>query len=128
LSNYYITNKELSVELVNYREEGVISEELGEMIISIATNYSNKGSFSSYSWKRDMISEAVFTCVKYIHNIDPEKNPFSYITTVCHNAFVNYIRKQKKHSKIKDSCYNNIDKLTDKENYMEKSINYEDLK
>ena len=131
-SSYYVKNKDLLVEIKDYNDNGVMSEELGKMILTIATNYSDKGSFSGYSWKRDMIADAVFTCVKYIHNFDPDKqkhpNPFAYITTICHNAFVNYIRKQKKHSKIKDVCYNKMAMLVENENYVQKGINYESLK
>jgi len=131
-SNHYVKNKDLLVEIDKYKTTGKISEELGRMITAIASNYSDKGSFSGYSWKRDMICDAVFTCVKYIHNFDPDKqkhpNPFAYITTICHNAFVNYIRKQNKHSKIKDICYNRVSVLIENDSYMEKGINYENLK
>ena len=63
-----------------------------------------------------MIGEAVLTCVKYMHNFDVNKegaNPFAYFSKIIHNAFLNFIAKQKKHSNIKDVCYKNIDFLTD---------------
>ena len=106
---YYVRNKDLLPKVIEYKESGVISEELGKMVMQIATNYSNKGSFASYTWKEDMVSEAILTCFKYMHNFDPTKqkqpNPFAYFTTIIHNAFINYIRKQNKHSDIKDICF-----------------------
>lgn len=110
IKNKYVTNKDLLPYIFKYRETGVVSEELGGMILKIAHNFANKGSFYNYTYKDDMISEAVYTCLRYIHNFDPirfeKPNPFAYFTSVTKNAFLNYIHRQKKHSKIKDYCYN----------------------
>lgn len=111
----YVDNEKLLTEVKRYIDTGHKSEKLGEMIFLIATKYSEKGSFAGYSWKDDMISEAVLTCMKYMHNFDVEKkdaNPFAYFSKVIHNAFLNFIAKQKKHSNIKDICYKNMDSLT----------------
>jgi hypothetical protein len=128
---YYINNDDMIKEVEKYSETGVISEELGEMFIHIATNFANKGNFSGYSWKSDMIGEAVYTCVRYVHNFDIKKqdkpNPFAYFSQICYHSFINYIKKQKKHSNIKDVCYNNAGML-ENEFYIKKSINYEILK
>lgn len=129
---YYIRNKDLLHELKKYKESGVIEEKLGLMIRQIAINYSNRGNFASYTWKEDMVSDAILICFKYMNNFDPEKqknpNPFSYFTTIIHNAFVNYIKKQKKHSDIKDICYKQC-YLIDEENslyhYAIKGIDYQ---
>ena len=143
-AKFYVRNKDLIPHIYAYRrtleidEEGKvvegsghISEELGEMLLTIARNYSNKGSFSNYTWKDDMVAEAVFTCVKYLHNFDPFKqkrpNPFAYFTTIVHRSFLNYIKKQKKHSEIKDICYKNAEILNNPE-YIAKGIDYQVLK
>lgn len=104
---HYVRNADLIPEIEKYNETGVISEELGGMLLLIAKNLSNKGNFINYTWKDDMIQEAALTCCKYLKNFNLEKskNPFAYITTICHHAFVNYINKQKKHSGIKDECF-----------------------
>jgi DNA-directed RNA polymerase specialized sigma24 family protein len=108
-SKNYVSNKNLIEEIKIFKETERMTEELGRMIISIATNYANKGSFIGYTWKADMISEAVLTCVKYLKNFDPTKyanpNPFAYITTIVHHAFISFIKKQNKHSAIKDVLY-----------------------
>ena len=108
----YINNESLLKELKIYFDEGIQTEELGRMFLLLAKKYSDRGSFSGYSWKDDMVCEAVYTCLKYMHNFDVEKeapNPFAYFSRIIHNSFLTYIRKQKTHSKIKDICYKNID-------------------
>ena len=104
----YVDKDKLLDEIILYKETGIKTEELGRMILLIATRYSERGNFSGYTWKEDMISEAVLTCLRYLHNFDENKeksNAFAYISIIIHRAFLNYISKQKKHSKIKDECY-----------------------
>jgi DNA-directed RNA polymerase specialized sigma24 family protein len=111
----YINNESLLKEIKSFSETGIQSEELGRMLLLLAKRYSDRGSFSGYSWKDDMICEAVLTCLKYMHNFDvniDSPNPFAYFSRIIHNSFLNYISKQKKHSQIKDICYKNIDFIT----------------
>jgi hypothetical protein len=128
----YIDNEELLEEIKKFKKTKKYSERLGEMILLIANNYSTLGSFNGYTWKDDMVGEAVLTCLKYLHNFDPDKqikpNPFAYIGTIVHRSFVNYIKKQKKHKYIKDYCYNNCYLLEDSEYFYIKSINYEKMR
>lgn len=104
----YIKNKELTKELELFNKTGKPSEKLGKMFLLIATNLSQKPNFSGYTFKDDMIGEAVMTCVRYGHNFDPNRktSAFSYITQICWMAFLTQIKKSKKHSKIKDVCVN----------------------
>ena len=111
----YINNEKLLKEITIYIKTEVQTEELGRMLLLLAKKYSDKGSFAGYSWKDDMICEAVLTCLRYMHNFDitvDKPNPFAYFSRIIHNSFLNYISKQKKHSKIKDICYKNIDFIT----------------
>jgi len=134
----YVTNKDLIPEIEKYKKQwddekktiiGKPSEELGRMILMIATKYAEKGNFTNYTWKDDMIGDAVFTCLKYIKNFDIEKsqNPFAYITTICRHAFINYIKKQQKHREIKDTCHKRYEILFDGPVYICKAINYQRL-
>lgn len=106
--NYYVTNEELLPELKKFNQTGIMSEELGLMVLKIASGLANKGNFSNYTWKEDMINEGILAFLKFGRSFDPEisKNAFAYISMACYRAFVAYIKKQKKHSQIKDSCYN----------------------
>lgn len=134
----YIKNKNLLEELRIYKETGERTEELGRMILLLAQRYSDRGSFAGYSWKDDMICEAVLTCIKYMHNFDVDidnPNPFGYFSRIIHNSFLNYIKKQKIHSKIKDICYKNLDLITpdsieddDRKHFDIYSINYQQIR
>ena len=111
----YVNNGRLLEEVRVYKDTGIRTEALGSMLLLIASRYAEKGSFAGYSWKDDMICEAVLTCIKYMHNFDVDKegaNPFAYFSKVVHNSFLNFISKQKKHSNIKDVCYKNMEVLT----------------
>jgi DNA-directed RNA polymerase specialized sigma24 family protein len=124
---YYVRNKDLIPEIQKFNESDQISEELGRMLLLIAKNLSNKANFINYTWKEDMVQEAVLTCCKYLKNFDLEKskNPFAYITTICSHAFVNYINKQKRHSDIKDTLFHNRQDLEDGYGlYQTKAIDY----
>ena len=126
----YVNNKDLLKEFIKYRESGIIGEALGGMYLLIARNMANKSSFIGYTWREEMISEAVLTCCKYCKNFDPAKsnNPFGYISMVCKNAFLNYIKKQNRHGDIKKSLYDNKNLVDEDTFFTYSSINYEDLK
>ena len=127
---HYVNNKEMLEEFRKYKKTGVISNELGEMFVKIAQNLSNKANFIGYSWKEEMVGEAVLTCIKYSHNFDPEKstNPFGYISRYCYNAFIEYIKKQKRHSKTKQTLYDNKEMVNHDIFYAYKSIDYTNLR
>jgi len=136
--NYYIDKGEMLLELVAYRKlmsendiRPKMPDKLGRMFYDIAKNLSNKGAFTNYTWKRDMISEAVYTCIRYVDKFDTDRDnpqPFSYFTTICYRSFLNYIKKQNRHSTIKDECFNNWKLLMEDKHYTEKAIDYEILK
>lgn len=127
---YYVKNSELLEEVVEFKESGIVSENLGKMLISIAESYASKGSYVGYTWISDMVSEAVLTCIKYLNNFDLNKssNAFAYITQICKNSFKAFIKKQHTHSEIKDICYKSYEKFNESQSaYSTKSINYEDI-
>jgi DNA-directed RNA polymerase specialized sigma24 family protein len=132
-SIHYISNSDLLEEIIKFKKEGVMSEELGGMLLKIATQYSSKSNFSGYTWKQDMVSESVLTCVKYLKNFKPEKstNAFAYVTQIIGNSFKLYITQQKTHSKIKDICYKGFELYQEEErdviHYTQKSLNYETI-
>jgi len=107
--NHYINNKEFSAAMTDWvkefkeckesnKETPQITDYCAECFFAIATRYARKPKFSNYAYKDDMISEAVQTCIRYAHNFDGTKtkypNAFSYFTQYCHNAFLQYIKKE----------------------------------
>lgn len=113
MSKYYVTNDELIKEIDKFKENGEASEEFGKMLLDIANGLSSKGNFKNYTYKDEMVGEAVQTCIRYGRNYNTEvsKNAFAYLTKICYQSFVGYIKKQGKHSKIKDECYQQDDVL-----------------
>lgn len=119
--NYYVKNSELLEEIKKYKttckydpvtgkyikNSAVMHDKLGRMILKIATGLGSKANFAGYTWREDMVAEAILTVIKYLHNFNPEKsnNPFAYITEVCARSFWMYIKTQKKHSHIKQELW-----------------------
>lgn len=71
-----------------------INEFIGECIYKIAYHLATRYNFSRYTFKEEMICDGIISCVKYIHNFDPDrfKNPFGYITKIIFSAFVRRIK------------------------------------
>lgn len=129
----YITNKQLMPEMIKFKETGVMSEELGGMILEIAMKITYKGCFSGYhgGWKVDMIGESLVNIMKYLHNFNPnhpKANAFAYISQCIHNAFKNSIKKNQRHSQLKDDLFNCRFELYEETGYTLKAIDYESLK
>ena len=103
---YYVNNKEFSVALRSFYESGDddIGEQLGTYIYKIATGLSYAPNFINYTYKEDMIGDAVYKMLLAIKNkkfdINSEYNPFSYFTTIAFHAFINRIKKEKKQREI----------------------------
>ena len=110
----YIDNKEFLKEMVSYRKsvkkaerEGLpkprIPEYVGKCFMQIAENLSHKPNFLSYTFRDEMISDAVENCVMYIDNFNPakSKNPFAYFTQIVYYAFLRRIQREKKQLYVK---------------------------
>lgn len=105
-SNLYIDKNEMIVEILKYHASGVISEVLGEMFMRLAIRYTSKYNFSGYTYRDDMIAEAVFRMVEQIDKFDvnhPTQNPFAYFTTVAHRQILTVLNKEEKYRDLKDS-------------------------
>jgi len=111
-TNNYIDNKKFFEALMEYKlakevappeDQPQIPEYIGECLLAIARKFSNLGSFKSYSYREELISDAVENCLLYLHNFNPEKstNPFAYFTQITKWAFFRRIAKEKKQTYIK---------------------------
>lgn len=99
----YVNNEELYKEIVAYLEKlktkpgARIPESLGKKILLISNGVAHNYRFIRYGFREDLIYEGVFDICRYIRNYDPEKtNPHAYFTTICFNAFLRRIAKEKK--------------------------------
>jgi|TARA_R100000152_G_C6781343_1_gene215670 hypothetical protein len=104
---HYVNSKEFKAAIAEYYKTGVCADELGEMITKIANGLSYAPNFINYSYKDEMVGDAVvkmFTALfnkKFDINAVDSKgnkyNPFSYFTTIAFHAFINRIKKEKRH-------------------------------
>lgn len=111
---HYVNNKDFTaavgawaIEARAARAEGTppppMPDYPAECFHKIAKKYSSRPNFSGYTFKDDMIAEAVYLCLRYAHNFNLEKsnNAFSYFTQYAHNAFLQFISKEKKFATFK---------------------------
>ncbi len=80
-----------------------IPEYVGECFIKIANNLSHKPNFLSYTFRDEMISDAIENSTIYAANFDPKKssNPFAYFTQIAYYAFLRRIQREKKQLYVK---------------------------
>lgn len=98
-----VNNGELKTELMEFIKTGIASERLGQIFIDLVDNYATKASFSGYTFLEEMKSRAIFFLLKYSKSFKPEKssNAFAYCTEIVKNAFIQVIKKEKKHAETK---------------------------
>jgi len=98
---YYIEPKVFKASLKKYYDSDILTDDLAENIKKIAYGLSYNSNFINYTYKDDMIGDALvkmYAALKYKkYKFESNSNPFSYFTTIAFNAFVNRIKKEKKH-------------------------------
>ena len=122
----YISNKKFYTEYCTWKEEcsqaisegrgaPVASRYLGDCLIQICTNLAYRGNFVGYSFRSEMIGDAIEACLRSLEKFDEKKytNPFSYFTQIAFNAMIRRIKKEKRQHNIKielikDNIYEGI--------------------
>jgi len=106
-SVHYVSGKVLLQQIRDYYEmdESVtIPNDLGENVYKIAKGLSFAPNFINYSYKDDMIGDAIVKMFSALQQhkfkVDSGYNPFSYFTTIAYHAFINRIKKEKKHREV----------------------------
>jgi DNA-directed RNA polymerase specialized sigma24 family protein len=97
--NYYVNPKEFGELIQKFYNTDVLSDELVLMASKIAYRLAYRPNFINYTYRDDMIGDAVIKIVAALQNkkFNHEKgNPFSYFTKIAINAFRNRIKKEKK--------------------------------
>jgi hypothetical protein len=128
--NHYVNNADFLKALVQYKKdcrkakrEGTnkpkIPNYVGKCLMLIAENLSHKPNFISYSFRDEMISDAIENCVMYFDNFDPKKskNPFAYFTQIIYFAFIRRIHKEKKQLYVKYKSTEHIGVLDEYEQF-----------
>ena len=103
-AKYYITNGKMLPEVIKSKAQGVLTNELAKMLMMLTRKYAQRPCFSGYTYKEDMISEALANLCQNALKFNPEKssNPFAYYTTCINSSFLQFLNVEKKHRRIRD--------------------------
>lgn len=132
---HYVDGHELFNQMIKYKEqlkthkenkiEGKlkIPDTIGKAILQIAQRLSSKPNFASYTYREEMISDAIENCLMYLDNFDPEKskNPFAYFTQITYYAFLRRIMKEKKQTYVKMRAFQNLDQKGEFSHWVKKN-------
>ena len=116
---HYVNNREFSEAVVEYCTEAQKSKSEGDLLpvvpdyiascfLKIAEGLSHKANFVRYTYREEMVMDAVENCLKAIENYNIEAatrsgkpNAFAYFTQISWYAFLRRIQKEKKQQDIK---------------------------
>jgi hypothetical protein len=117
----YINNKQFNEILIEYKNKcneaklnnekiPPVPNEIGKCFILISKKLASKGNFSGYTYKDEMVGDAIENCLMAVHNFDPQKssNPFAYFTQIIWYAFLRRIEKEKKQTYVKYKSLENL--------------------
>lgn len=94
----YINNQDLYNSMVEWKKsnDDKLPKTVVDAIMQICHNLAKSGKFCRYTWKEDMIQDALYDCVKGAKTFNPEKskNPFAYFTQIAYNAFRRYLNNE----------------------------------
>lgn len=116
---HYVNNAEFSQSVVNYvqtvREAKnnkmqlpTVPDYIAQCFLRIAEGLSHKSNFIRYTYREEMVMDAVENCLRAVENYDIDKatrtgkpNAFAYFTQISWYAFLRRIAKEKKQQDIK---------------------------
>lgn len=118
-SIHYVNNKEFSQAVVDYVRElneaqskeeklPVVPNYIASCFLKIAEGLSHKSNFIRYTYREEMVMDAVENCLRAIENYNVEAatrtgnpNAFAYFTQISWYAFLRRIAKEKKQQDVK---------------------------
>lgn len=117
----YIDSQKFSKEVIEYveayhlsldkdKDPPIVSNYIAKSFLLICENLSHRPNFVGYTYREDMVMDAVENCLKAISNYNPNYkskagykiNAFNYFTTVAYWAMVRRIQKENKDVKLKN--------------------------
>jgi hypothetical protein len=116
---HYVDNKKFGKALEEYaivvnaakaenKTIPIVPNYIAECFLKIAEGLSHKVNFIRYTYREEMVMDAVENCLRAITNYNPNaetrtgtQNAFSYFTQICFFAFLRRIEKEKKQQDIK---------------------------
>lgn len=109
----YVQRMDFEQKIKEYYDTGVMTNDLGVILIKIANGLGYRQSFSGYTWLDEMIGDAIIKMYKALEDkkYDPTKgyNPFSYFNMIAWRSFCSRIKKENLHNegikKYKETVY-----------------------
>ena len=116
---HYVNNKQFSYAVVDYVKsvnEAIekdqvppkVTDYIATCFMKISEGLSHRPNFVRYTYRDEMVMDAVENCLRAIRNYKIETatrtgnpNAFSYFTQICFFAFIRRITKEKKQQDIK---------------------------
>jgi hypothetical protein len=116
---HYVNNREFSEAVMAYAIKAKAAKEADKPVptvtdyiatcfIRISEGLSHRPNFVRYTYREEMVMDAVENCLRAINNYNIETatrtgkpNAFSYFTQICYFAFIRRITKEKKQQDIK---------------------------
>lgn len=114
---HYVNNKDFIVALNEYKQklelqpDAKIPDYIGLCIHAICTKMATRPNFSGYSFREEMVGDAIENCLEAVQKFDEKKsiersrtgtvNAFGYFSWIAWNAFIRRIAKEKKETYIK---------------------------
>ena len=116
---HYVNNRQFSEAVMDYailcreaKEKDTtvpkVTDYIARCFIKIAEGLSHRPNFVRYTYREEMVMDAVENCLRAIGNYKIETatrtgkpNAFSYFTQICYYAFIRRIMKEKKQQDIK---------------------------
>ena len=118
-SIHYVNNKQFSEAVVEYcatvnaakdakNQLPIVPDYIAECFLKIAEGLSHKSNFIRYTYREEMVMDAVENCLRAIENYNVEAatrtgnpNAFAYFTQISWYAFLRRIAKEKKQQDVK---------------------------
>ena len=116
---HYVNNADFSQAVVDYvrtvrdaeaagRPAPVMPRYVAECFLKIAEGLSHKSNFVRYTYREEMVMDAVENCLRAVQNYDIDAatrkgkpNAFGYFTQISWYAFLRRIQKEKKQQDVK---------------------------
>lgn len=121
---HYVNNREFSAAVIDYvnsakkaesegREVPEVTNYIAECFLKIAEGLSHKSNFARYTYREEMVMDAVENCLKAVTNFKTENYPtreggssvtpnaFAYFTQISYYAFLRRLAKEKRQQDIR---------------------------
>ena len=116
---HYVNNKDFSQAVVEYVKDvnqavskkearPIVPNYIAECLLKIAERLSHKSNFVRYTYREEMVMDAVENCLKALGNYDVDAatrggkpNAFGYFTQISWFAFLRRIQKEKRQQDLK---------------------------